>query len=608
MKSFKKFRLLRTWLVAALLATPFALQTSCVDDPGLINRTGADKIDKRLFEGVWLYVATTVDAPYSTALSFTGHTNFGDAAKVVFDIQESWLVAYPVVEAVEGSEKGFKTNKIRRYWDPDNRDKFIDLFVGQPLARWPIAAHFDVNRKYNSYNGAQSNELVENTSDRPWFQRDYIRVHCASQAIHGFFYGLKGSAGTHSYLVSEDKAGEPDSMTLDREGGYFDYVIRTNVRSTGANYCSIFGLSQYDCAPAEVKVRHAFRRLDPKRDYEPVRYHNNEHQDKFGYFLTERYAYDLDWGPTYEGKVYFANRWNLWLQNYDYIKPTDEEGNELTVECMTDSECDRDNGQRCQKTAGWFDAGYCAVPSPRSYTDRVLKPVIYHVNTTWHPDYMDEAFMAADSFNESFKDAVAWRLFYEEVGFGSVRGCKSHDDCKTDSLLADVDVAVREKGAPCHTDGECLAAGASCGGEGFCVTERTCNAAEKDADGNVTKAAKPCALGQTCQAGSCKDADGNTAVVRNPSLSVNGSSVIYHGSGTLVTRDVFPNSLLGQFSSNPAGTYVRFIHADPEGGAMGLQVGGTTIDGGDYDEARDYDPTDPASASFISVVPSGSSK
>ncbi len=105
MKSFKKFRLLRTWLVAALLATPFALQTSCVDDPGLINRTGADKIDKRLFEGVWLYVATTVDAPYSTALSFTGHTNFGDAAKVVFDIQESWLVAYPVVEAVEGSEK-----------------------------------------------------------------------------------------------------------------------------------------------------------------------------------------------------------------------------------------------------------------------------------------------------------------------------------------------------------------------------------------------------------------------------------------------------------------------------------------------------------------------
>lgn len=595
MKALNALGRFRSLFSTGLIVLMAMTSTGCVEDVGLINRTSPDKMDKQLFQGVWLYVATTVDAPYSTALTFTGHTNFGDASKVIFDIQEDWLVAYPIVETIENSEKHHKTNKIRKYWDPDHRDEFMEMYVGQPIARWPITKHYDVKRAYNSYNGAQSNEVTENTSDRPWFERDYIRVDWSGQAIGTFFFGLSKTAGTHSYLVSQDKAGDPDSMKMDADGGYFDYVIRTNVRSYGSNYCSIYGLSQYDCAPAEVRVRHAFRRMDPTRDYEPLRYHNSEHQDKFGYFLTTRYAYDADWGPTYAGQVSWANRWNLWNQNFDFVKPTDEEGQELTLSCVKDTDCDRDQGQRCQKTSGWFTEGYCAVPTPRAYTDRVLRPVIYHFNADWHEDYKETGYHMADEWSRTFREAAAWRIFYDQKDQSHVRGCETHTDCDTESLLADASVRVRDQGAPCHADTECAVANAFCSAQGYCAVTRDCSA------GN------PCALGQTCAGAICMDADGQSATINAPSLAVLGGTVIYHGDGTIVTHDTFPNSLLTTFQTNPNDAYVRFIHADPEAGKLSLKVGGTTLAGGDYDASRDYDPTDPATSDFIGLAAQGGS-
>jgi hypothetical protein len=283
--------------------------TGCVEDIRMVNRTNPYKIDKTMFEGVWLYLQTTVDVPFSSAVSFVGEQPFGATTKIIFDIHENWLIAYPIVEYVEGTEKEWKHLPIRKYWDPDARDEFVEMYVGQPIARWPIESHFDVVRNYNAFNGAQTNELTENTVDRPWYQRDYMRVAWHRQGIQDFFFSLKG--GNNAYFVGEERPGHPDEMTLDPEGGYFDFVVRSLAWSVGQNRCNIYDLSMFDCARAEVKVRHAFRRYDPRRDYEPVRYHNDEQQDRFGYFLTERYTYDYDWGPTYRGMVSYANRWNL---------------------------------------------------------------------------------------------------------------------------------------------------------------------------------------------------------------------------------------------------------------------------------------------------------
>ena len=536
----------RSLTLATLLVATVGLP-SCVEDVGLINRTSPDFIDKTALEGVWMYSQVTVDVPYSTAVSFTGESNFfADNFKILFDVREDGLIAYPVVEKVDGTEKGWKTVPLRKYWDPDNRDQFVDMYVGNPIAIWPITSHFDLNQAYNSYNGAQSNELVENTTDRPWYERDYIRVNWAGQTMQPFFYELMGGQGPFSYFVGDDKVGEADAVTVDGPGGYLDYVVRTMVTSRGQYYCSTYALSPYDCAAAEVRVRHSFKRLDHRRDYEPVRYHNSAEQDKFGFFSTSRPHYDEDYGSSYAGGLEWANRWNLWRNTYDFVKPTDADGNPMDIACMADYDCDEDAGERCQKDTAWFDEGYCAVATARPLADRGLRPVIYHLSADWHPDYLAEAYASAQGWNEAFKTAVSWALFYEEQDQYKVRGCTQHSDCASEDLVVDVAADVTLDGVACHVDADCGAA--FCGGDGFCADFRACSNSA------------PCQVGQTCSNGFC-EVGGDKVEERVASQGFKGSTVIYHLDGHITTHDNFSDAALNQLA--PGSAYVRFINAAP---------------------------------------------
>ena len=563
--SFPTTRTLRRLIAASACLTLLPLAaSSCVDQIGMIDRTSPDKIEKALFEGVWMYSQTTVDSPYSTSVSFTGEMNFfADNFKIIFDIQESELIAYPIVEKVDGSEKGWRVQQVRRYWDADNRDTFQEMYVGQPVAIWPIHSHFDLNRKYNTYNGAQSNELVENTSDRPWYERDYIRVDWSGQTMQPFFYQLMGGVGPLSYFAGDSKGHEADSMTADAEGGYFDYVVTTMVPSRGQGYCSVYKLSPYDCTAANVKVRHSFRRMDPRRDYEPIRYHNTAEQDKFGFFATARPHYDEDYGPSYYGSLEWANRWNLWMNSYDFVYPTDAEGREIVTTCWNDYDCDEDAGQRCQKEESWFDDGTCMIPQPKKYSERGHRPIVYHLNQDWHPDYIAEAYHAAESWNDTFREAISWQLFYEERDEYGVRACTVHSDCANDNLLVDIDAVVSSPGLVCYTDTDC-GADAYCSQDlGLCATARAC-----DQD-------NPCALGQACTAGACTD-NGMPVEDAVETVGFRGSSVIYHEGGFLVTQDAFYTDTNAQTDGDgdqaPDFAWVRFVNAAPDAGDVGLRI------------------------------------
>src|SRR5690606_22063540 len=59
-------------------------------------------------------------------------------------------------------------------------------FREAPVAAYPILSHFDVIREDNSSTGEQTNVLVENTSDRPWYERDYIRVDWSRNEVTNF--------------------------------------------------------------------------------------------------------------------------------------------------------------------------------------------------------------------------------------------------------------------------------------------------------------------------------------------------------------------------------------------------------------------------------------
>jgi hypothetical protein len=575
-------------LVALSLASIPASQQGCVEDIRTVNRTSPYKLKKTDFEGVWLYMQTTIDVPFSSAVSFTGETPFGQSTKIVFDIQENWLIAYPVVETVEGTEREWKTLPIRNYWEPGKRNEFVDMYVGPPLARWPIETHFDLVRNYNAFNGAQSNELTENTFDRPWYERDYFRVAWHRQGLVDFFYSLKG--GNEAYFVGEEQPFHPDEFHQDPNGGYFDFVIRSMAWSVGQNRCNIYDLGQFDCARAEVKVRHSFKRYDHRRDYEPIRYHNDEHMDRFGFFLTERNAYDYDWGPTYRGSLSYANRWNLWNDNFTFVKPVDANGVEQTVSCFADKQCDRDNGFRCQKDTSWFSQGTCVKPEPKPYKERKLRPIIYHLSSAWHPDYLAAAYHSADAWSDVFKEAIAWLFLYEERGVARPQACTTHADCPSPDLLSDRTVRYLEDGIPCHADSHC-GGGAICTPEGYCGDLRSCDA------GN------PCKAGQTCSAGACQTADGTPVhEVRAAQGAVRSSSLVHAGEVTMVTHDNFPTSV------RPAGqALVRFAHLAPAAGDLAVTIGGAAaISGGASNADLDLDPLDPATAAYMGAVAAGS--
>ena len=46
-----------------------------------------------------------------------------------------------------------------------------------------ITSHFDISRDYNPQTGEELNIIVENTTDRPWYQREYFRVDWSKNLV-----------------------------------------------------------------------------------------------------------------------------------------------------------------------------------------------------------------------------------------------------------------------------------------------------------------------------------------------------------------------------------------------------------------------------------------
>ncbi len=438
--------------------------SGCATDVGPIDRTQHDKLEKKLFAGVWYMTQTVIDTPYNAAFTFVGETNFGQTGKVIFDIQEKTLVVYPVSEYVEGSEAKWRVERIFKYWDdacltreseqyqcvdgkdnfgkPDQTCCFVEVYVGQPVAAFEIVSHFDVQRQYNAQTGEQSNVLEENTTDRKWWQRRYIRVNWAKNLVQDFtFMARLVEQKAVDYYVQTFEADNPDAPTLTPD--YIDVVTKTwgTPASTGA--CSIYGISTGDCASALIKFRTAFRKVDPNNDYEPLRFHNEEHQQYFGYFLTERNAYDEDWGLNESGRISYINRWNIWWDTMDEQDVFLPDGKpKPCFKDLKDTGCDttnRDGSREFCKAQDWFTRGQCVLRTPKPYTQRGLRPIVFHSSANTPEEFHRTNLAVAKSWSEAFKDTVAWLYLWEEkgmiVGQAHSRVCYSDADCAGHAVL-----------------------------------------------------------------------------------------------------------------------------------------------------------------------------
>ncbi len=212
------------------------------------------------------------------------------------------------------------------------------VFTGAPLAAYPIESHMDVIWGYNPGTGEKNNVLEENTSDRFWYEREYLRVDWGSNDVVNYEFSLtsilrtyfQGNYALNSvYLTNFEGEAAPEEeqfRVFRSEDGvpeYIDYVTRYVIQAPAVYYeywgsnvpaCVFYPHyvgGVYECTSEEIKARTAFMKVDAEDDYIPWQY-DDFLMDKFGYFRSERQVYDELYYGTYQGVQRNIARFDIW--------------------------------------------------------------------------------------------------------------------------------------------------------------------------------------------------------------------------------------------------------------------------------------------------------
>ena len=223
--------IIRVVLLLCALA-PAAASSGCAPEPKPVNQVQANLVDKAIFEGEWWYASTSIDVSYDEAAIFNSAGAFGPfegsmstdygvdfnrggpsvlgspsysfpIARIRWVIDEHYLFAYRSYELVAGGSRDGRS--------PDYR--------GEPLAVFKIQDHVDVRKDYSSITGEKTNVTLENTSDRKWYERKFMRVDWSQNLITDFAANDAQANGLFTtfkrepvpFFVQDGASGYPDS-------------------------------------------------------------------------------------------------------------------------------------------------------------------------------------------------------------------------------------------------------------------------------------------------------------------------------------------------------------------------------------------------------------
>ncbi len=355
--------------LAGLLAT-VALGSGCAQSQPDVNRVQPDFTKKSWLLGEdgakeWYFRITVAGAPSLSAqlgpisgltteppksyATFPGAQTFTERG--IFEIREDNLYFFRTYEWASGSEAPNLTSDVDEpLLDANGNPKTVErvingekvkvpIFVyrGAPVVSWPIMSHFDIKRSYNASTGEETNVLEENTQDRVWYEREYMRVDWASPSYGALDFPVSDvapSITSSPFLATAPKSGgagdevpvfewsgEPEQSELK----YFDYTARAIFDVPTVPYpgfgeipaCwffpSAFG-AVLECASQEVKLRYSFLSVPKDDDYVPREF-DDQDLERFGYFRAERPVWDPQRGVTYTGVSRRAMMHRIW-KNY----------------------------------------------------------------------------------------------------------------------------------------------------------------------------------------------------------------------------------------------------------------------------------------------------
>ena len=309
--------------LAALLIGVFGVAVGCAQERSPINRVQAMALSKHFFVGASLsdpsddpefYMGDRIiDQPYGVGQDFWLYQSVGALSRIKWEIQEKVLVARLTYERVQNSD---------HHGSQSTND-------GQVVAEFNITSHFDIIRDYNPQTGEQLNVIVENTTDRPWYEREYFRVDWSTNLVTDAYDFDSFALATAQDGIKFDPLqyyyqdpGDPNAPVYDEANGYLDVTTKVFATPQTVNtpfgpfvLCAIFGsYPNTTCNPAEVTVRKSFKKVVDD-DYEPENWDGNK-MNAFGWFTEDRFGYSRNYGIVDQDWHRFAAKFNIWQKSH----------------------------------------------------------------------------------------------------------------------------------------------------------------------------------------------------------------------------------------------------------------------------------------------------
>lgn len=430
------------------LTAASALLTACAQDLPVIDTVQPNYVQKSDILGrEWYLRVTTVDTHFTNAQSFPG--SMGSLARGVFDVQENTLFFYRTYEFLAGSEAYAQKSdtdtplrdaagnlvqhavpqdyqKVRCTADAEchagarcangsRADAWKDegdwqgfcvnlgqqyVYRGAPVLAMPISSHFDIAFTYSPATGEKTNRRVENTTDRKWYDREFMRVDWGNNQVMSYdadpFSGVVAAslfagdsvAGPDGFQMGEDVRCPGNASTCAGPISVQKFFSFTNRKILQAAMASPDGGATqvpacffypwyiggvYDCASEEFTARFFFlevpRFAEPERRY-VAREMDDVELQKFGFFRSERAVYDIQFGNIFSNEVRRAIRHRTWDK---YVKKADADG----------------------QWRGDFD-----------YTRMTPEPIVYYLNAEHPRELVAESIEIAKMWSEPFEAVV----------------------------------------------------------------------------------------------------------------------------------------------------------------------------------------------------------
>ncbi len=292
-------------------------------------------------EAQWYHQITVLDKPATTGSS--GVSYYTQVERIYWEVTENMLIARQAYERLQDGQNAAGVGNAPRQQEI--------------VAAYAIVSHFDIRNDYNASTGEQSNLVVENTTDRPWYQREFMRVDWTRNLV-GTFTPLTSvawgqmSAEARAYVSSPDDPNRPvfDYGAFDGQASalrYFDVTNRMILHPERVNLeglgnipaCLLYDRITESCEPADVLLRVSFRRVDPSRDYSPTVL-DGHRMERFGFFEDTRNGFDARNGTA--GQIqrrHMANRHNLWMQHHARTANNTLDHKPGDARCTTDADC-----------------------------------------------------------------------------------------------------------------------------------------------------------------------------------------------------------------------------------------------------------------------------